>query len=154
MKELFQSFRDHSGELSYFVWKSLWIIFLFSAQIGLMLMMNVMKVLLYTFSAICKNFQKFLTRTVETLKKIIAYLIKSFMKPMQLIFIAILNSFFTLKFTQNGQNLLTEAIVALNEHSAKHIVRSSIQGKEVLFIFTVKLSINILSAIGIETLKS
>jgi predicted membrane-bound mannosyltransferase len=119
-----------------------------------MLMMNVMKVLLYTFSAICKNFQKFFARTVETLKKIIAYLIKSFMKPMQLIFIAILNSFFTLKFTQNGQNLLTEAIVALNEHSAKHIVRSSIQGKEVLFIFTVKLSINILSAIGIETLKS
>lgn len=154
MKELFQSFRDNSGKLSNFVRKSLWIIFLFSAQIGLMLMMNVMKVLLYTFSTISKNFQKFFTRTVETLKKIIAYLIKSFMKPTQLIFIAILNSFFILKFTQNGQNLLTETIIAINKHSTKHIVRSSIQGKEVLFIFTVKLSINILRAIGIETLKS
>jgi hypothetical protein len=70
---------------------------LLSAEISLMLLMDVMEVLFNALAAVGEDLQQFFTGAIEPLKKIITDLIEGFVEPMQIILIAILNTLLRFK---------------------------------------------------------
>ena len=73
---------------------------------------------------------------------------------MDIIFTAIFYSFLPFELVQHGQYLLSEAIVAIHEHLAEHVVWSGIQRKKILLIIAIVIPIQVLRAVGIQALQS
>ena len=97
------------------------------------------EILLDTFSAIGQNFKQLFPRAVESLKKIFAHLSESCTKPFEFLFGWAGDKGLLFEFLANDLHLLAKGVVAVDKHSAEHVVGGCIERIEILLVLPVKL---------------